>query len=139
MLRISSHMKIQARNNKVNSFINMCNNLSITFIGSLNQRGGSDIGITVEGEGEPNEEECGPDEEEGDPDAIRALSEDDEESDSQFPNDITADKFSIVKEVKESFAYWQDKDEEPHNHRILHILRHSYGTFRNKYEVLLDA
>ena len=101
------------------------------FIGSMNQRGGSDTGIRVKEEDEPNEEEGDPDEEEGDPDAMRAISEDDEESGSQVPN---ADKFSIVKEVKESFAYWQDKDDEPRNHRILHILRQSYGTFRKKEE-----
>ena len=99
------------------------------FIGSMNQRGGSDTGIRVKEEDEPNEEEGDPDEEEGDPDAMRAISEYDEQSGSQVPNDITADKFSIVKEVKESFAYWQDKDDEPRNHHILHILRQSYGTF----------
>ena len=99
MLRVSSAIKIgiQARNYKVNSFINMLYSLFIMFIGSMNQGEESDTGITVEEEDDSNEEE-------GEPDAISSTI-DDEESGSQGPDDITRDISSIVKEVKESFGY----------------------------------
>ena len=61
------------------------------FIGSLSQ---------ADGESDGGEQE-------DDPDAIIPLN-DEEESNNQIPDDETQDKFAIVKEVKESFGYWQD-------------------------------
>ena len=60
------------------------------------------------------------------------IREDEEESGSQATDTITKDKLSIVKEVKESFGYWQDKDMETTNHSILHILRHTFGRIKKK-------